>query len=157
MIKYLSHGRRSLSDPFFNTLRFYLAFPLADFHLNQLPIADKFIEVFSFFFISLIVSSITSMLSTVFTTGIFEPAITNAETLRASGLKIMTDDPTIPPAFNDDILPSSLADRVILVDLPTMFHHIISLNDSYAYVVSCPALPRPLVRPLLFAVLRSVF
>jgi len=138
MIKYLSHGRRSLSDPFFNTLRFYLAFPLADFHLNRLPIADKFIEVFSFFFISLIVSSITSMLSTVFTTGIFEPAITNAETLRASGLKIMTDDPTIPPAFNDDILPSSLADRVILVDLATMFHHIISLNDSYAYVVKTP-------------------
>ncbi|XP_037713484.1 uncharacterized protein LOC119549456 [Drosophila subpulchrella] len=138
MIKYLSHGRRSLLDPFFNTLRFNLAFPLADFHLNRLPIADKFIEVFSFFFISLIVSSIISMLSTVFTTGIFEPAITNAETLRASGLKIMTDDPTIPQAFKDDILPSSLADRVILVDFPTLFHHIISLNDSYAYVVKTP-------------------
>jgi len=50
----------------------------------------------------------------------------------------MTDDPTIPQAFNDDILPSSLADRVILVDWPTMFHHIISLNDSYAYVVKTP-------------------
>nr|XP_017014391.2 uncharacterized protein LOC108069001 [Drosophila takahashii] len=138
LVKYFSQRRRSFLDPIFNTIRFYVAIPLPNGRLERLPIADKILEVFVFFFVGLLVSSNVSVLSTAFTAGIFKSAITNAETLRASGLKIMTDDPTIPLAFDDDLLPSSLADRVFLVDFPTMFHHILTLNDSYAYVVKTP-------------------
>ncbi|XP_016957824.1 uncharacterized protein LOC108029847 [Drosophila biarmipes] len=137
-IKYLSQRHRSILDPFFNTLRFFLALPLPNGSLDRLPMADKFIEVFSFFFVALFVSSNVSLLSTVFTTGIYEPAITNAETMRASGLKILTYDPSIVQAFNDNTLPNSLADQVVLVDFPTMFHLLVTLNDSYAYVVKTP-------------------
>ncbi|XP_017077105.1 uncharacterized protein LOC108111941 [Drosophila eugracilis] len=138
VVKFFSHRRRSILNPFFNTFRFFLALPLPSGRLDRLPMSDKLLEVYTFFIVGLFVSANISVLSTILTTGLWEPEITNVETMRASGLKILTDDPTVPPAFNDDILPSSLADQVQLVDQQTLFHLLTTLNDSFAYVVKTP-------------------
>ncbi|XP_044317791.1 uncharacterized protein LOC108042235 [Drosophila rhopaloa] len=138
LIKYFSQRRRSFLDPIFNTIRFHLAIPLPGGQLHRLPLADKLVEVFSFFFLGLLISASVSVMSTTMTTGIWEPPITNVETMRASGLRIMTDDPTIPQAFMYDVMPRSLADLVFVVDTETMFHHITCLNSSYAYVIRTP-------------------
>ncbi|KAI8035895.1 hypothetical protein M5D96_011326, partial [Drosophila gunungcola] len=134
-IKYFAHRRRSLLDPIFSSFRFHLAIPLPGGQLDRLPLADKLVEVFSFFFLGLLVGATVSVMSTAFTTGMWEPQITNVETMRASGLKILTADPTILQVFKDNILPSSLADLVTVVDMRTKFRYMTGLNHNFAYVV----------------------
>ncbi|XP_017120531.1 uncharacterized protein LOC108141595 [Drosophila elegans] len=135
LIKYFAHRRRSLLDPIFSSFRFHLAIPLPGGQLDRLPLADKLVEVFSFFFLGLLVGATVSVMSTAFTTGMWEPQITNVETMRASGLKILTADPTILQVFKDNVLPSSLADLVTIVDMGTKFRYMTGLNHNYAYVV----------------------
>ncbi|EDV55172.1 uncharacterized protein LOC6547290 [Drosophila erecta] len=135
VIKYFSHHHRSFTDAFFSTIRFFLGIPLPNNVLNRLPRVDRWTEVFIILLVNILLSSNISITSSALTTGFWEPPITNVETMRASGLRIMTEDPSIPQAFKENILPSSLADLVLLVDEATFYHHVTTLNNSYVYVV----------------------
>lgn len=135
VIKYFSHRPRSFVDAIFCTIRFFFAIPLPSIILNRLPVVDRFIEVFIIIFVQILLSSNISITTSALTTGFWEPPIINVETMRASGLHILTEDPTILQAFKENILPSSLADLVILVDEDTYFHHVTTLNNSFVYVV----------------------
>ncbi|EDW48553.1 uncharacterized protein LOC6609890 [Drosophila sechellia] len=135
VVKYFSHRPRSFLDALFCTIRFFFAIPLPSNILNRFPLVDKLIEVFIIIFVEILLSSNISMTTSALTTGFWEPPIRNVETMRASGLQIITKDPTIPQAFKENILPSSLADLVTLVDEGTYFHHITTLNNTYVYVV----------------------
>ncbi|KAH8290458.1 hypothetical protein KR054_003249 [Drosophila jambulina] len=134
VIKYIAPRRRSLVDSFFSTLRFNLGMPLPAGQLNRLPLADKIIEVYSLLFMAIVISACGSLLSSAFTAGLYYPPITDVESMRASGLRIITENPTIKQAFMENIMPSSLADLVDLVDNHTVFKNIHNLNDSVVSV-----------------------
>ncbi|KAH8314375.1 hypothetical protein KR059_004940 [Drosophila kikkawai] len=138
VIKYIAHRRRSLLDAFFSTLRFHLGIPLPEGQLERLPLADKIIEVYSLLFLMIFISVCGSILSSVLTAGLYYPPITDVESMRASGLRIITEDPTILQAFRDNRMPSSLADLVDLVDDHTVFKNLQNLNDSVVNVVRTP-------------------
>ncbi|XP_043641674.1 uncharacterized protein LOC122612254 [Drosophila teissieri] len=135
VIKFFSHRPRLFLVALFGTFRFFFGIPLPNNVLERLPMVDRWIEVFIFLLVNILLSSNISITSSALTTGFYETPIRNVETMRASGLQIMTADPTIPQAFKDNFMPSSLADLVVLVDEPTYLHHVITLNNSYVYVV----------------------
>ncbi|XP_033251398.1 uncharacterized protein LOC117190427 [Drosophila miranda] len=97
------------------------------------------VPVYSLLGMVIFISVTQSFLATSLTSGFFEPGITNVATMRASGLRIMTDDPTVPQIFFKNRLPRCLADRLRLVDTDTMIQHFLQLNYSYAYVMRSPS------------------
>ncbi|XP_017051528.1 uncharacterized protein LOC108095101 [Drosophila ficusphila] len=138
LVKYFGYRRRDFFHSLLSTFRFYLGIPVPAAQLNRMPLSEKILEVIIFFFVGLLISANISVFSTSLTTGIFEPEITNAETFRASGLKIMTDDSSVLQAFENDVVLSSLLDLVVVVNQSTMFNHVTSLNESYAYAIRTP-------------------
>ncbi|KAH8253857.1 hypothetical protein KR032_007124 [Drosophila birchii] len=137
-IKYIAHRRRSLVDSLFSTFRFYLGIPLPGGQLDRLPLADKIIEGFLLLFMLVLINAFGSLLSSAFTAGLYYPPITDVESMRSSGLRIITDDPTIQQAFRENHLPSSLADLVDLVDSYTEFKSFKDLNQSVVKVSRTP-------------------
>ncbi|KAH8375440.1 hypothetical protein KR200_002381 [Drosophila serrata] len=137
-IKYIAHHRRSLVDTIFSTFRFNLGVPLPGGQLERLPLADKIIEVYALMFMMILISACGSLLSSALTTGLYYPPITDVESMRASGLRIITDDPTMFQAFKDNNMPSSLTDLVDIVDSQTLRRNFHKLNDSVVFVTQTP-------------------
>ncbi|KAH8257967.1 hypothetical protein KR038_003588 [Drosophila bunnanda] len=134
IIKYIAHHRRSLVDSLFSTLRFNLGVPLPGGQLERLPLADKIMEVYTLLFLGIFISGCGSLLGSALTTGLYYPPITDEESMRASGLRIITEDPKMQQTFRDNRLPSSLTDLVDIVDDQTILNNFRSLNDSVVYV-----------------------
>ncbi|XP_020808154.1 uncharacterized protein LOC110184105 [Drosophila serrata] len=137
-VKYMAHRRRSVVETLFSSVRFAMGIPLPGGQLNRLPLADKILEVYSFLFVGIAIGACVSTLSTALTTGVYYPPIRDVESMRASGLRILTADPTIKQAFVNNQMPSSLADLVDLMDEHTVSQNFIDLNDNYVYVVATP-------------------
>ncbi|XP_001360692.2 uncharacterized protein Ir56a [Drosophila pseudoobscura] len=137
-IKYLANPRRSLLGSLLSSLRLGLGIPLPGRAFANLRLSEVYIEVYSLLGMVIFNSVTQSFMATSFTSGFFEPAITNVATMRSSGLRIMTDDPTVPQIFYKNRLPRCLADRLRLVDTDTMIQHFLQLNYSYAYVMRSP-------------------
>ncbi|KAH8247108.1 hypothetical protein KR032_009511 [Drosophila birchii] len=132
--KYIAHRRRSLVDSFLGSFRFVFGIPLPGGQLARLPLADKIIEVYCFLWMGILISTCGSLLSSILTTGIHYPPITDVESMRASGLRIITSDPTIPKAFKDNEMPSSLSDLVDVVDKQVVIRNSIYPNDNVVFV-----------------------
>ncbi|XP_020805658.1 uncharacterized protein LOC110182046 [Drosophila serrata] len=125
-------------DTIFSTFRFNLGVPLPGGQLERLPLADKIIEVYALMFMMILISACGSLLSSALTTGLYYPPITDVESMRASGLRIITEDPTMFQAFKDNNMPSSLTDLVDIVDSQTFRRNFLKLNDSVVFVTQTP-------------------
>ncbi|XP_070139942.1 uncharacterized protein Ir56a [Drosophila kikkawai] len=134
VVKYLAHRRRSLVDSLFGSIRFLYAIPLPGGQLDRLPLADKIIEVYCFLWVGIYVTTCVCVLSSALTTGIHYPPIKDVESMRDSGLRIMTMDPTILQAFKDNVMPTSLEDLVDLVEARVRRQQFLSLNQSVVHV-----------------------
>lgn len=119
---------------FFNTIRFHCNIPIPDAEMRLMGLPDKCIHLLSSFGMTLFYGVSLSVLATRFTTGCFYPLITDAESFKASGLRIITDDPAVLNLFEENQLPRSLKDKVTIVDIKTLKDSFKSLNDSVAYV-----------------------
>lgn len=135
LIKYFAYRPRSLFNAFFNTIRFQCNIPVPSAEIRRMVLADRLIQLFSSFGMALFYGISLSLLATKFTTGIFYPLITDVESFQASGLPIMTDDPTVLKLFEENQLPKSLKNMVTIVDFNTINGHFVTLNNSVAYVV----------------------
>ncbi|XP_068147379.1 uncharacterized protein Ir56a [Drosophila tropicalis] len=67
--------------------------------------------------------------------GYYKPTITDVETMKASGLRILYTDTHVKELFEHDSLPIELMPQLLLVNSSTMDHHLNTLDMNYAYVV----------------------
>ncbi|EDW72484.2 uncharacterized protein Dwil_GK20683 [Drosophila willistoni] len=134
-IKRLTNPRQPLSTSVESSLQLSIGLPRTHRVFQRLTAPEKHVETSFYLFLFTSLNIASSFLTMHLISGYYKPTITDVETMKASGLRILYTDTAVRELFEHDSLPIELMPQLLLVNSSTMDHLLNTLDMNYAYLI----------------------